>query len=373
MRKLFVILLLMMLMATSAWAAQPIIRVGILRNVTSAEITGAGVFEVSYSKSDQTGYFNHGISIKIKDNSLYVETKKISSDKVFIRTEDSRVVVNKRNYRGTIQIINNAPQSFNVVEVLPMDEYVYGIIKNEISPRWPEEAIKAQIIVARTYALKNMGKHEKEGFDMCTTTDCQVYGGLDSEDPVSNQLVDTTRGQVLTYDDELISTPYHGICGGYTEEARNVWEGSIKVPYLQTKRCKYCQDAPHFAWSAKLERSRIEALLNAGGINVGTITNIKINDTSRSGRAIEMKITFKKGKVVLRANKFRLLLGADVIRSAMFKIKKDKDSYIFEGTGWGHGVGLCQEGAKGMAEKGYDYKKILQFYFPGTKISSWDY
>ncbi len=373
MKKIFLILLVVLLTASGAWAGSPIIRVGLLKNVTAAEISGAGVFEVSFSKSDQTSYFNHPIAIKIKDKALFVETKKISSDKVTVRTDNSVVLVNKRNYRGFIEIINNAPQSFTVVEIVPMDQYVYGIIKHEISPTWPPEAIKAQIIVARTYALKNMGKHAKDGFDMCTTTDCQVYGGMDSEDPVSNKLVDETPGEILTYKGELISTPYHGFCGGYTEEARYVWEGSIKVPYLVSKRCKFCKNAPHFNWQARYERSKIESILQANGYDIGKIINIKVNERSPSGRAMEMKISHKNGKLLLQANKFRLLMGSDIIRSALFKIRKDKDAYIFEGTGWGHGVGMCQEGAKGMAEKGYDYSKILKFYYPGTQITQWDY
>lgn len=358
---------------TIAWAAQPIIHVGILRNVTEATVGAKNVFEVSFSKSDNTGLYNHPIIIKIRDKSLYVDTKKISSDRVALRTEDNRMTINGRKYRGTLEIINNAPQSFTIVEILPLDEYVYGIIKHEISPKWPEEAVKAQIIAARTYALKNFAKHAKEGYDLCNTTDCQVYGGLESEDPVSNALVDATTGEILTYQSELISTPYHGFCGGYTEDPRNVWEGVTKVKYMQIKKCNFCKKAPRYNWSARFDRAKIESILVANNLPVGKITNIKVNDRSSSGRAIEIKITHKNGKVLLKANKFRLLLGSDVIRSAMFKIKKDKDAYVFEGTGWGHGVGLCQEGAKGMAEKGYDYKQILKFYYPGTEIKQWAY
>lgn len=373
MKRLFLILMLVGLGASWAWAGQPIVRIGIVRNTTEAQIAANGVFEVKYSKTDQTGYYNHPITVCIKDKSLYVETKKIISDRVFIRPDDNRVVVNKKKFRGFIEIINNAPSSFTIVDVLPLDEYIYGIIKGEISPKWPPEAIKAQIVVARTYALKNLGKHRKEGFDLCNTTDCQVYGGMDSEDPVSNKLVDETFGQVLTYKDELISTPYHGFCGGHTEEARNVWEGTNEVPYLRIKRCKFCKDAPHFNWSAKFERAKLKAKLSAKGFDVGKISDIRVTQRSSSGRAVEIRITHRDGKIVLRANKFRLLLGSDIIRSSNFKIKKGRDVFVFEGTGWGHGVGLCQEGDKGMAEKGFSYRKILQFYYPETQLTKWDY
>ncbi|MDD5132440.1 MAG: SpoIID/LytB domain-containing protein [bacterium] len=373
MKKYILAILLLLASTRIALAAQPIIHVGILRNITEVTVGAKELFEVGFSKTDQTSYYNHPITIKIKNNSLYVDTKKVISDRITLRTEDNRILVNGRKYRGTLEIINNAPKSFTVVEVLPLDEYLYGIIKHEISPKWPEEAIKAQVVAARTYALKNFGKHAKEGYDLCNTTCCQVYGGLESEDPVSNALVDKTTGEILTYNSELISTPYHGFCGGYTEDPRNVWEGLNKVKYLQIKKCNYCKKAPHYNWSARFERTKIESILSANGFSLGKISNIKINDKSSSGRAIEIKITHKDGKILLKANKFRLLLGSDIIRSAMFKIKKDKDAYVFEGTGWGHGVGMCQEGAKGMAEKGYDYRQILKFYYPGTEIKQWAY
>ncbi|MDD5259186.1 MAG: SpoIID/LytB domain-containing protein [bacterium] len=357
--------------ANIAAAAQPIIHVGILRNVTEATVGSKGLFEVGFSKTAQTSYYNHPITIKIKNNSLYVDSKKVISDRITLRTEDNQVLINGRKYRGTLEIINNAPKSFAVVEVLPLDEYLYGIIKHEISPKWPEEAIKAQVVAARTYALKNFGKHAKDGYDLCNSTCCQVYGGLESEDRISNALVDATTGEILTYQSELISTPYHGFCGGYTEDPRNVWEGLTKIKYLPIKKCTYCKKAPRYNWSARFERTKIESILSAGGFNVGKIKNIKITDKSPSGRAIEIRITHKDGKILLKANKFRLLMGADVIRSAMFKIKKDKDAYVFDGTGWGHGVGMCQEGAKGMAEKGFNYRQILQFYYPGTEIKQW--
>ncbi|MBI5555797.1 MAG: SpoIID/LytB domain-containing protein [Elusimicrobia bacterium] len=371
MKRIMLFFLFLIFTTTLAVAAQPIIHVGILRNVTEATVGAQNVFEVSFSKTDNTGLYNHPIIIKIKDKSLYVDTKKVISDRVALRTEDNRMTVNGRKYRGTLEIINNAPQFFTIVEILPLDEYVYGIIKHEIFPKWPEEAVKAQIVAARTYALKNFAKHAKEGYDVCNTTCCQVYGGLESEDPVSKALVDATTGVILTYQGELISTPYHGFCGGYTEDPRNVWEGVNKVKYLQIKKCNFCKKAPRYSWSAKFERTKIESILTANSLPVGKIKNIKVNDQSSSGRAIEIKVTHKDGKVLLKANKFRLLLGSDVIRSARFKIKKDKDAYIFEGAGWGHGVGLCQEGAKGMAEKGYDYKQILKFYYPGTELSQW--
>lgn len=356
------------------WTAQPIVRIGILRGVTEAVIGTDNLFEVSFSQTEHIAYYNHPIKIKIKNGCLYVDTKKISSDRVTIRTDNGLVKINNKTYRGFIEIVNNAPKSFTVVEVLPLDQYIYGIIKHEISHKWPEDAIKAQVVVARTYALKSLGKHGSEGYDLCPTTHCQVYGGYESEDSISNRYVDETQSEILTYNGESISTPYHGLCGGRTEEPRFVWESKVRVPYLQSKRCQFCKNAKRYHWEASVERLKIESVLSANGFSVGKISNIKVTKRSTSGRVAEIKIVHKgRENIALKGNKFRLMMGADFIRSTNFKIKKNKNTYVFTGTGWGHGVGMCQEGAKVMAERGYTYKKILSFYYPGTEVTKWGF
>lgn len=374
MRKMVMIIILLLVLVEIGWAAQPIVRIGILRNVKDAIIGTQNLFEVSFSQSENVAYYNHPIRIKIKDGNLFVDTRKITSDRVIIRTDDKLIKINNKVYRGYVEVINNAPQSFTVVEILPLDEYIYGIIAHEISHRWPEDAIKAQVICARTYALKSLGKHGKDGYDLCPTTHCQVYGGYQSEDSKSNRYVDETYSEMLTFKGEPISTPYHGFCGGRTEEPRFVWENTAKVPYLESKRCQFCKDAKHYHWEAAVERVKIESVLASNGFKVGKITNIKVSKRSTSGRAAEVTIVHKGGEhITLKGNKFRLLMGADFIRSTNFKIKKTKTTFVFTGTGWGHGVGMCQEGSKVMAERGYTYKKILAFYYPGTEVIKWGF
>lgn len=373
-RLLFLLSLTILSNISVSWAAQPIVRIGILRGVTDAIIGTENLSEVSFSQTENVAYYNHPIRVKIKNGSLYVDTKKISSDRITIRTDTGLIKINNRMYRGFVEIVNSAPKSFTVVEVLPLDQYIYGIIKHEISHKWPEDAIKAQVIVARTYAFKSLGKHGSEGCDLCPTTHCQVYGGYESEDPIANRYVDETESEILTYNGEPVSTPYHGLCGGRTEEPRFVWENSKEVPYLQSKRCQFCKNAQRYHWEAKMERINIESVLSKNGFAVGKIFSIKVTKRSSSGRAIEIKIIHKGGEnIVLKGNKFRLMMGADFIRSTNFKIKKNKNAYVFTGTGWGHGVGMCQEGSKVMAERGYTYKKILSFYYPGTEVTKWGF
>lgn len=320
-----------------------IVRIGLLENVSSVLINGQ-----------------------------MVTPRNMMEDRAVFKFSGKRwTKVNTKPYRGDIEVKRSPKGGLTVINILDVDEYLYGVIKEEISPTWPKEAVKAQIVAARTFALKNVGKHQDEGFDLCTTVHCQVYGGVNAEDKISNKYVDETIGEVLTYYGELINAAYHGICGGMTEDPRNVWDVKERIPYLNSVLCNWCRNAPGFSWEASVPLDKIQSALESGGVKVGKIENVKILRKSRSGRATEMKIFGNKGSEVIQGNKFRMLVGNDIIRSTMFKSEKKGNEIIFKGKGWGHGVGLCQEGARGMAEKGYKYKQILRFYYRGTKLEKW--
>ncbi len=281
------------------------------------------------------------------------------------------IKVNNRCYRGTIEVRKNNKYTLTVINILNIEDYLYGVVKEEISPQWPKEAVKSQIVAARTFALKNLGKHKDKGFDLCAAVHCQVYGGVNSEDKVSNKYVDETRGEVITYKGKLIDAAYHGICGGWTEYPRNVWKGKERIYYLQSVRCNWCKDASGFSWKAKIPLAEIQSKLADNGISVGEIQNIRVFRKNRTGRAEQIKILGTKDSEIIDGNKLRFILGTNVIRSTMFEIvKKDKD-LVFTGKGWGHGVGMCQEGARGMAKKGYNYKQIIRYYYRGVTIEKW--
>ncbi|MFH1238913.1 MAG: SpoIID/LytB domain-containing protein [bacterium] len=323
----------------SSWT----VRIGLMENVSSVSINGQKVTAQNM----------------IEDRAVF----KFSGNKW--------TQVNGKPYRGDIEVRKSPKGGVTVINVLDIDEYLYGVITEEISPAWPREAVKAQIVAARTFALKNAGKHQDEGFDLCTTVHCQVYGGVNSEDRISNKYVDETRGQVITYQGKLINAAYHGICGGMTEDPRNVWDVKDKIPYLTPVICNWCRNAPGFTWEATLPLEKVQTALESAGIKVGKIENIRVSSKSRSGRATEIKILGSKDSEVMSGNKFRLLLGGDILRSTMFRVEKKGDEIVFKGKGWGHGVGLCQEGARGMAAKDYKYKHILRFYYRGTQVEKW--
>ncbi|MFC1501679.1 SpoIID/LytB domain-containing protein, partial [Elusimicrobiota bacterium] len=231
----------------------------------------------------------------------------------------------------------------------------------------------AQAVVSRTYALRNYDRHSEEGFNLCDTTHCQIYGGKSAEDERSNSAVDETKGEILAYEGEPINALYHGSSGGRTASPENVW-GWEAPKYLTVKRIKYANQRSKDYWESTVKADFIEKRLNAAGYNVGRIKKIKKSGKTRSGRAKNIAIITKKrrGKTVIPAVKFRKLIGYWKIKSTMIKrISKKGDSFIFSGYGWGHGVGMCQTSARNMANERKSYKKILKYFYPKTDLENW--
>jgi len=278
----------------------------------------------------------------------------------------SLVDANSRRYRGQIEIRPNQNGKLDVINVLDIEDYLYGVMKPEISPNWPREAVKVQAVTARTFALYQKMKNQGKDWDLSATALSQVYGGFYSEDPMSNECVDQTRGVIITYQDKPILAQYHAACGGRTENAKNVW--GVELPYLQSISCPFCKDSPHYRWTARVSLREIAQSLNKGGLNVGKIYSIQSLAKSGSGRITELKIVQSRGNEIISGNEFRLLLGPQKIRSTLFTMRMAGGDVIFDGRGWGHGAGMCQWGAKKLAEDGYDYKHILRYYFKDVKI-----
>jgi stage II sporulation protein D len=261
-----------------------------------------------------------------------------------------------------------------VINEIGLEDYLAGILPEEVNPGWPIESLKAQAVVSRTYALKNLRKHEKDGFDLCTETHCQVYGGVESEKKTTTEAVEQTRSEVLTFKGDLVQALFHACCGGYTEDPVNVWIWSAATPsYLKGRRDKFCKDSPHAFWKNRIEGEFISQRLNKAGFDVGKIESIRISGRDRSGRAELLKIKHSYGTLSIMASKFRLAVDPWLIKSTLFdKIVRYGSTFEFRGSGWGHGVGMCQWGAKVMSDKKYTYKEILKFYYPGTEVEKWE-
>lgn len=360
---------------TDAACADPdipenILRVAIAESAESANVSAAGGFTL-YD-------LNVGAKKSLSGRSIYLikPTPKgiaIGQDSfgALVRVmagEGEYVRVNGRRYRGTVLIRNSGRNSLTVINELGIDEYLFGILPKEVSPDWPMEALKAQAVVSRSFALKNLGRHVSEGFNLCSRVHCQVYGGMEGEHARTNEAVEDTYNEVVLYKEDLANTLFFSNCGGKTEYPGNAWESSANPPYLKPVRCKYCKSYRHHSWEQSVAPERIADALKKFGIRE-SVRSIAIAAKGSSGRAASLKIRSASGSATIRASQFRMSLGPDVIRSTLItRIRKSNGLFYFYGRGWGHGVGLCQEGARGMAERKKSYRKIVQFYYPGTSI-----
>ncbi|MTI47795.1 MAG: SpoIID/LytB domain-containing protein [Firmicutes bacterium] len=337
--------------------------------------------------------------------------------------EESIIGVGDRSYRGFITF-NRIEDELKVINYINLEKYLYGVVPREMSGDWPIEALKAQAVAARNYALISLGKHLDEGYDICDTTHCQVYAGYSWEKIRSNQAVDETLDKVIKYDGKLISTYYHSSSGGKTEDSENVW--SNPVPYLKGVDDKFSLGAPNDNWKLVLSREEIMEKLNSIDVNVGEILAIDVLEYSNNDRVLKLAIKGTEGVHILEKDGARGVLGYNSLKSTMFSTKsngeayvlgasgskptkmslgeasiitaegtqianrdlisrdnpmlyvtngKNKETipaiptqYIFEGHGWGHGLGMSQWGAKKMAEEGYNYEEILEYYYTDAKV-----
>jgi stage II sporulation protein D len=263
----------------------------------------------------------------------------------------------------------------NVTQTLSLEDYVLGVMRAEGTVEPEPEALKALAIAIRTYALKNSGRHGKDGYDFCSTTHCQRF--VDSNTTSSTLLaaVRATEGQVLIDDHGQPIDAYFGAsCGGETANIRDLWGGTPAV-YLRGVRDEYCDAGPHAKWTDNISRADLlRALQSDSRTDVGNrLDQISISKHDETGRAEFITIAGEHRKTV-RGWDFKIIvgrsLGWNVLKSSRFEVSRSGSNFIFRGSGFGHGLGLCQEGAHVMAARGASYQKILEKYFPGTVVKT---
>ncbi|MBR2518305.1 MAG: SpoIID/LytB domain-containing protein [Selenomonadaceae bacterium] len=294
---------------------------------------------------------------QMKTNAIEIRPEKVP-------LKDLQTTINGRKYFGGVRV-NKVKGSLTVINIAPTEEYLRGVVGEEMSPSYPIEALKAQAVAARSFALKNRKKHNKEGFDLCPTTHCQIYAGVE-DFSIINEAIDATRGEVLTFNEKIADTNFHADSGGMTESVANVW--GTNAAYLVPVKEILQLTAP---WTMKFSAKDFSSRF---GDNFGDVTAIKLSkltigksssDRTDSGRV--------KSAQLVGTKKTLMVSGADLRRkfslpSTLFDMKLDGGEVIFTGYGRGHGVGMSQQGAKTLAEKSWTYDKILAHYYSGTKL-----
>jgi len=313
-----------------------------------------------------TRVFSEPVRIKLDSSGINILGQKWG-EKILVEPESgSFCLINGRRYRGSILIRKKEERILEVVNQLSLEEYLYGVLKWEISPEWPLSTLCAQAIVARTYAFKKLKDNELFYYHLTGLTEDQVYGGVEAEDVRIRIAIDLTRGEILTYQGQPIESFYHACSGGYVTSSQAVW--GKDYPYLKTQKDHFSYNSPYYRWMVRIPEEQLEKMLKKGGLQVEEVRGIKVVNRDKSGRVKTLIVEHRGGSEFLLGTELRRIIGFDLLRSTLFEVKKRKGVFMFSGRGWGHGVGMSQWGAKKMGEMGYTTEEILQFYYPETRI-----
>jgi stage II sporulation protein D len=273
-------------------------------------------------------------------------------------TAGGYICINDQWYRGRVWVTATAGK-VTVVNSLDLETYLYGVLGGEMPSSWPQEALKAQAVAARSYALYQRQRHRSEPYDVDSTTAHQVYKGLGAEAPSTLAAVNATRGQVLTYGGQVIEAVFHASSGGQTENVENVWQRP--VPYLRSVP-DFDQQAPMFHWSQTFSLSQFAQHIPGLGQLLGVVDQRR----SPQGRVMAMELRGSQASRTLTGTELRQALG---LRSNLFTLTLQGNQVRVEGRGYGHGLGLSQWGARGLALQGYSYQQILSHYYQGTALA----
>jgi stage II sporulation protein D len=303
------------------------------------------------------------------------------------------VLVSGKPFRGVIDVYPD-DRGLTVVNQLPLESYLAGVVNAEMGRRGADEqaALEAQAIVARTYAIKNLGKFGAQGFDLRATVADQAYGGVAAESDAGQVAVRETAGMVLTHRGEPIATFFHSTCGGSTATPDEAFRTVRAMPYLRPVSDRrrggyYCEISPRFRWSvewdgatlARILRRTVPSVLGIDASTVDEVRGIRIHRTGRSGRATEVRLTVRDGEIPIIGPDLRAVLETPegrILGSTSIVAEVEREAGIVSrltvrGGGWGHGVGMCQWGAVGRARAGQDSETIVTTYFPGTRLERW--
>ena len=284
------------------------------------------------------------------------------------RTLDAQsFLFNGRRYRGSF---SRDPQTGAIVNTVSLQAYLYSVVPREMPHDWPAAALQAQAIAARTYVLERSAP--LRSYDLVPSQADQVYTGIDAEHPESTAAVDATAGMVVRFESNYAQTVYSSCCGGHTEASHDAWDGP-PIAYLCGVPCTYCAASHWYRWTRSVDDDRLATLPVFGqlGISAAALQRVELTSIDASGRAGSWMFIGPDASAPMRAAAIRARLGGRTLpslRVSSVNVTPTQAStgIVIEGAGLGHGVGLCQWGARGMALAGADVRTILTFYYPGT-------
>ncbi|MDH5739380.1 MAG: SpoIID/LytB domain-containing protein [Nitrospira sp.] len=361
--------------------AAPSIRVLLASDVQQLEVLSDQPIWVRDRHNDGWSY-RSALQIKVRGRTLLLNGKPVVTDQLTLRagTHDLKLWITKNSSQavrqtgdekdalqvsGAIKLIRRA-KGLHVINYVDLEEYVKGVVPAEVNATWHLEMLKVQAVAARTYALYQQMLSATRDYDVAAGTQDQVYRGRRGLDARVAQAVESTRGLVVTHEGAPIYAAFSSTAAGVTEDAMNVW--SMDLPYLKGVECPFDLESPFYQWKTSIKLVLLEKNLRKHGFVVGTIQSISPVVHSRAGRVATLRIVHSEGELIVRGEDLRRAVGYTIVQSTQFMIESVGEELILSGYGAGHAVGLCQWGAKELAELGYSFASILRYYYPGTEL-----
>ncbi len=383
--KLFFVLLLFiisctpMVVPTRKIQEEPIVRILLLKNPTSIELTSDSKIKIKTGDKNGTVsgrislYFNPSLKIITPEGSI-----KDAKFPISVESTKRFVKIDGKVYPGVIEISKFG--DVLIVNHVKIEDYLKGVIPFEMGnlPENQIEALKAQAVAARSFVMAH--RKPNEPFDISTTIWDQVYGGVSKTDKVIDKAVESTRGIVGIYNGKIIDAKYSSTCGGITENNENIWIGK-RIPYLRSVRDSgwdrkdFCRFSPHYRWERVYDKREFFEVIRKQindffGKTPNKIEWIRITKRTRTNRVRVIEINTDIGKFYLEKDQIRRLFSdyRGSLKSLMFQIKVKSSQIVVSGKGYGHGVGMCQYGAMEMAKERYSYRRILSHYYKGVRL-----
>jgi stage II sporulation protein D len=278
------------------------------------------------------------------------------------------LVVDGTAYRGEVVLRARREGGVIAVNRVNLEEYTAGVVGSEMPLAFPDAALRAQAIASRTYALYQL-KTRAAGalWDVTNDTLSQVYKGLTNETEKARQVTTETLGVVMTHRGLLFASYFHSTCGGATIPA-SFELGDLDIEPLMGVPCGFCEDSKYAHWEAAVGKAELAERLRREGIAVRAVRAVEVLALGPAGHVATVRVVHEDGELRVKGSRFRMIAGPSVLRSTLFSAEDAGDRVVFRGRGWGHAVGLCQIGARGMAREGYEASAILRRYYPGAEL-----
>lgn len=349
----------------AVWPRVPEVQVVLLKDVDSVRLAVHAPYRLVNVSNGKTLLWGDELgetTVAFRGGELMLGKDRFPATRVkIISRRDGAVELNGTRYRGEVSLVAVPSNRLNAVNRLNVEEYVQGVLGSEMPSYWDEEALMAQAICIRTYVLQKKLKHKSlNAMDL-------AYRGTANENWRLNKIVVKTRGIVMFYSGRLFYAYFHSTCGGHTEPATYVFGGK-DLGALKGVECGFCGGSRYYGWEVDVSKAEIEEKLRKKYPAIKGLSAVVPVKPGPGGHYSAVKIKYAGGGLEMSANEFRLLVGPSKIFSTALSAKDRGGRIRFKGSGWGHGVGMCQYGAQGMAESGYQWYQILRHYYPGVEF-----